>query len=657
MTTAEPNPGAQHPSAPIDTLDTEVTYEIFNDDQLSLTKGLIGVVIALLGGSILTLAAWFVLRTLTLPAFGGSLLTRAIATAGTVVTLVVTTILLFLFATLRRGNRPRWLEVLTYIAGYFSPALLVIFSVGVPLSSSRLWLDGLSVDQEFRTEYLTRMTSEFGLHDMSYIDVAPFYPGGWFFLGGRFANILGLAGWEAFQPWALITLAAAGCVLVPVWQRLGGSLPVATGIALLSTAVALVTTAEEPYAAVIAMGLPAMSVMAWRGLGGAWSAMAGVIVFLGISATFYTLHTAIGAIIVIVLTIVACSALGTFRPVLRLVIMGVGSMLVAATVWAPYLIALLTGAPRSGATATHYLPESGTQIPLPMFAASAIGIVALLGVIWLLVRATDPDARALAIGLLVLYGWAVASMIATLAGSTLLGFRLTAPITLMLVAAGCFAIADIRLNGVERMWPQFLNPRTSRRLTTVLAAILLLAGIGYAQQIPTKLHGAIDLAHTDTDGFGERADAFAPNAGAYYAEIDRTLHDAGLVPSETVVLSDEKNFQALYPWYSFQALTSHYANPLGEFGLRNETLREWSSINDADELIAAMDSAPWHTPDAIVLRGDLSNKDDSYTLKIARDIYPNNPNVVFEPLTFAPSAFAAHWQRTQVGPFIVMVRQ
>ncbi|MDK6644310.1 arabinofuranosyltransferase, partial [Alloscardovia omnicolens] len=88
-------------------------------------------------------------------------------------------------------------------------------------------------------------------------------------------NILGIAGWEVFQPWALMTLAAAGCVLVPVWQRLSGSLPVATGIALTTTAVALATVADEPYAAVVAMGLPAMTVMAWRGLTGAWSAMFG----------------------------------------------------------------------------------------------------------------------------------------------------------------------------------------------------------------------------------------------------------------------------------------------------------------------------------------------------------------------------------------------
>lgn len=636
-------------------------YEIFDDDQLSLKAGLLGLVAALFGGAASALAAWFVLHRLSLPAFGGSQLTRAVATAAIVIILVATTVLLYFFATKGADNRPRWLTWLTYLVSYLSPAALVIAAVGIPLGSTKLWLDGLSVDQEFRTEYLTRMTAEFGLHDMSYIDVASYYPAGWFFLGGRLANLLGIDGWEVFQPWSLMTLAAAGCMLVPVWQRLGGSLPVATGIALVTTAVALATVADEPYAAAVAMGLPAMSVMAWRGLGGAWSAMIGVIVFLGISATFYTLHTGVGALIVIVLALVAWASARSWMPVLRLAVMGVGSMVIAATVWGPYVWAVLSGKPRSGATATHYLPADGAQLYLPMFAASVIGVICFVGVIWLLVRATEPDARAMGLATLVLYGWTVASMIATLVGQTLLGFRLAAPITFMLLTAGVFALADARLNGVERYWPQAASPRVARKVTSVLAALLLLAGIGYAQSIPNKIHGAIDLAHTDTDGNGERADRFAPNSGTWYAEVDRTLRDAGLVPSETVVLSDEKNFQALYPWYSFQALTSHYANPLGEFDRRNEALEAWSKIKDPDQLIAAMDAAPWRGPDAIVLRGEakpVGDKDAGpLTLDIADDIYPNNPNVIFRNLSFARSVFDKHWGLKQVGPFVVAIRQ
>ncbi|MEJ5918843.1 galactan 5-O-arabinofuranosyltransferase [Corynebacterium sp. H78] len=632
------------------------TDEIFADDQLSLKHTAIGMVAAAIGGAVLAFVAWFVLHRLSLPAFGGSLLTRAVSSAGSVVVLVATTVLLYFFATRGKGNRSRWLELVTYVVSYLAPAALVVTALAIPLGSTRLYLDGISVDQEFRTEYLTRMTAEFGLNDMSYIDVANFYPAGWFFLGGRFANLLGISGWEVFQPWALITLATAGSLLVPVWQRLSGSLPVAAAIALVTTAVMLSITADEPYAAVIAMGLPALAVLASRGLAGAWSAMAGVIVFLGVSATFYTLFTAIGACIVMAMAVAVTATQRSWVPLLRLAIMGVGSLLIAATVWAPYVLAVLTGHPRSGATATHYLPESGSQIPLPMFAASAIGLLCLLGVMWLIGRALEPDTRALGVALLVMYGWVVASMIATLGGQTLLGFRLSAPITMLLAAAGVFAIADAKLNGVERFWPQAAPPEVARKVSAVLAVVVVLVGINYAQSIPQRLHGPIDLAHTDTDGFGERADKFAPNAGRWYGEVDQTLRDAGLEPSQSVVLSDERNFQAFFPWYSFQALTSHYANPLGEFDKRNVAIEDWSKLKNADELVAAMDADPWRGPDAVIVRGDLEDKDSPYTIDIADDIYPNNPNVLFRGIAFSPKLFDEHWDATQVGPFIVLVR-
>lgn len=636
---------------------TDPVGEVFADDQLSLKHAAIGMAAATIGGGLLAFASWFVLHSMSLPAFGGSLVTRALSSAGTVVLLLAVTALLYYWASRGPGARPKWAELLTYAVSYLSPAGLVVTTLAIPLGSTRLYLDGISVDQEFRTEYLTRMTAQFGLHDMAYIDVPSYYPAGWFLGGGRLAALLGIPGWEAFQPWALITLAAAGSLLVPVWQRLSGSLPVAAGIALLTTALVISTTADEPYAAVVAMGLPALTVMARRALAGAWSATAGVIVFLGLSATFYTLHTAVGALIVVVLAFAVCLAERSWRPLLKLVLMGVGSMAIAATVWGPYVWATLTAAPSSGATAMNYLPESGARIPLPMFAASVIGVMCLLGLVWLIARVLEPDARAMLIGLLVMYGWIVASMISTLAGRTLLGFRLEAPVTLMLATAGVFALADLRLNGVEKLWPAALNPGIARTAGTVMAVIILLAGVGYAQSIPNRLHGPIDLAHTDTDGYGERADKFAPDAGKWYPRIDEVLRDAGLDPVRSVVWTDERNFQAYYPYYSFQALTSHYANPLGEFDRRNQAIGEWANIDDPDELVTAMDADPWPGPDAIIVRGDSTDPDGRYVIDVADDIYPNNPNVLFRGIAFDPDVFEGHWATTQVGPFVVLIRQ
>src|SRR6201997_470150 len=55
-----------------------------------------------------------------------------------------------------------------------------VVTLGMPLGATKLYLFGISVDQQFRTEYLTRLTNSATLHDMTYIGLPPFYPPGWF---------------------------------------------------------------------------------------------------------------------------------------------------------------------------------------------------------------------------------------------------------------------------------------------------------------------------------------------------------------------------------------------------------------------------------------------------------------------------------------------
>jgi Arabinofuranosyltransferase N terminal. len=69
----------------------------------------------------------------------------------------------------------------------------------------------LSTDQSFRIQYLNRLTDSVVPSDMNYADIPPFYPSGWFWLGGRAAALLDLPAWTAYKPLALLTLS-----LVPV---------------------------------------------------------------------------------------------------------------------------------------------------------------------------------------------------------------------------------------------------------------------------------------------------------------------------------------------------------------------------------------------------------------------------------------------------------
>lgn len=674
--------------------DTAVEVNIFSPDQMTRGRTVLAIILAAVGAFVFTLAAWLVLRQTSLPAFGSSMVTRALASATIVLVLVVVGLLMWWWihdehkADPRWNNgtqleirRPAWRKFVTHAVAYLSPAAIVVAVLAIPLSATRLYLDGISVDQGFRTQYLTRLADDIAISDMNYADMPTYYPPLWFWFGGRLANLLGMPGWEVFQPWAIISLAVGGSVLVPVWQRLVGSLPVATGIALVSTCVILVMSPDEPYAALVALGMPALVALTPRILRGDWFALIGGILFLGFSATFYTLFTAVIALSVVVVTAVTVVVMRKeWKPLVWLAVLGFSSIGIALITWGPFLLASLQGAEQSGDTAMHYLPYDGTLIPLPILASSVLGLLSLFGLIFFVVRGRDLVVRAMWISVLVLYGWIVASMLFTVLGNTLLGFRLDTLVVLMMTTAGVLGIADFRLAGIYLLYPERITPRVARGVTTILIAVVLAGGLQYAQSIPQRNAHAIDLAYTDTDGYGERADLYPPDSARWYGEIDSHLQDQGFIPSETIVLTDELNFMSYHPYRGFQAFTSHYANPLGEFGKRNETIEQWAveswdELSDPADFAAAIDAVEWAGPDVFIMRGTVpedvddvaaAETDDTgsgdvggWKYDLAEDIYPNNPNVRFRGVYFNPEVFLgadAPWQVEQIGPFVVVTR-
>ena len=665
------------PPAPGTTSDT--VTEDYTSDLPTRRNTLLGMAAALVGGAVLTLAAWFVLRLTSWPAFNTSNMSYALSTAVTIVTLVAVGGLCLAWlldeqkAARRREaegdpeiRRPRWRVILTYLVAYLSPAALVISTTAIPLSATRLYLDGVHIDQGFRTQFLTRMATTWANQDMNYIDLPTYYPLGWFWMGGRLAELLGIPGWEVYQPWALVSLAGVACLLVPVWQRLTGSLPVAVGVALVTTCIMLVMAPEEPYGAIAAMGAPAATVLAGRALRGRWFAIIGTTIFLGISASLYTLYTGVVALSVVAIgTVFAILYYRTIRPVVRLAVVGFGSLAIAAVVWGPYVWLTLTGHPSDGSAAPNYLPVDGAQLPVPFLSLSVVGILCLLGLIWLVVRASDYDARSMGIGLIGFYLWSIASMVATLAGTTLLGFRVDTLIVLQMATAGVLAIAELRLLGLDALYPEQLSARARRSVTILMVLILCGAGLVYAQQIPVQNQRAIDRAYSDTDGYGERADRFAADAGRYYPRIDEEIRSHGHDPLDTIVLTDEINFMSYHPYFGFQAFTSHYANPLGEFTARNEAIERWavdSWESTPEEFLADLDDTPWRGPDVFILRGTVDGPvgdatDAGWKSHLAEDIYPNNPNVRYRGIFFNPEVFAEDlWHTTQIGPFVVASR-
>lgn len=558
----------------------------------------------------------------------------------------------------RRGRRLLAWGGATVFLSAFS-----VVTLAMPLGATKLYLHGISVDQQFRTEYLTRLTDTAALHDMTYYGLPPFYPPGWFWIGGRLADLTGIPGWEMFKPWAVISITIAITAAFVLWAamiRFEYALIVATATA----AATLAYAPAEPYAAIITALLPPVFVLAWSGLRagddravggktqrGGWAAVIAVGLFLGVTALFYTLLFGYAAFTLTLMALALAVARRRVEPLLRLVAIAALSGAIALIGWGPWLAAAIRGEPADSGGAQHYLPSVAAELEFPMLHFTLLGALCMLGTLWLVWRArSSTRAGALAIAVLAVYAWSLLSMLTTLAGTTLLSFRLNPTLTVLLAAAGAFGFIETALAIAARY-----RPETGRRVVAAAATIGAIGAVTYSQDIPDVLRGDIAVAYTDTDGYGQRADRRPPGSERYYREIDGKIRDVtGLPRNQTVVMTADYSFLSYYPYYGFQGLTSHYANPLAQFDKRAEAIEGWATLTDADQFIDALDALPWKPPTVFLMR---RGADDTYTLRLASDVYPNQPNVRRYHVALDEALFDdPRFDVSEIGPFVLAIR-
>ncbi|MCT7661594.1 galactan 5-O-arabinofuranosyltransferase [Mycobacterium deserti] len=581
------------------------------------------------------------------PAYNSSNQLHALTTVGQVVCLAALLACGWLW---RRGRR--------VVARGATLVFLSAFSVvtlAMPLGATKLYLHGISVDQAFRTEYLTRLTDTVGPHDMTYYGLPPFYPPGWFWLGGRLAAVTGTPAWEMFKPWAIISVTVAIVLAFVVWAamiRFDYALIVSTATA----AASLAYSPAEPYAAIITVLLPPVFVLAWSGLRGAtrnggWAAVVGTGLFLGVAALFYSLLLGYAAFTLTIMALALALARRSVEPLLRLLVIAV----ISAAMWlfglGPWLLAAIKDQPADSGTAQHYLPAAGAQLEFPMLHFTLLGALCMLGTLWLVWRArSSTRAGALAVAVLAVYAWSLLSMLTTLAGTTLLSFRLQPTLTVLLTAAGAFGFIEVSLAVAARV-----RAENAKRVIAVAATLGTIGAVTFSQDIPDVLRSDIVVAYTDTDGSGQRADRRPPGAERYYREIDAKITEAtGQPRNETVVLTADYSFLSYYPYYGFQGLTSHYANPLAQFEKRAAAIESWVTLGDADQFIAALDTLPWKPPNVFLMR---RGADDTYTLRLAADVYPNQPNVRRYHVALDEALFDdPRFSVSEIGPFVLAIR-
>nr|WP_281376563.1 arabinofuranosyltransferase [Actinomycetospora corticicola] len=535
-------------------------------------------------------------------------------------------------------------------------AALVTLWLGLLLQGTRWYLGGISIDQSFRTQILTRFASTPALVDMNYVDLPSYYPAAWFWLGGRLADLGGIPGWAFYKPWSILTLCVAAWAASVAW-RLVVSPARAVLVALATAVVGLGVSAAEPYAWLLVAPMPAVAILVWRAVraddaGHRPAALAGGGVFLGVAAMTYSLHAGFFGVFVVLAAVVPTRGRRIATMVPRLARAGLVVLIglaLALVVWAPYVLAVLSGDP-TRSYAQRYLPSDGAFWSLPMLQPTPLGALCLVGLIGIVLGWTTRArlARPLGVLALLVLAWFALTVPLLLVGQTSLAFRLAPVIELVLVCAGVLTAIDLALR-VRDHRPEV------RAAGGVLAALVLFAA---AQGAISPDSGPVAEAYVDPYPTGatptggvdrSRIDAWTP-------ELLAAVHAATATPAtDLVTLGGPTQFYVAEPFHGFQQSTPHYANPLAQYEDRNEEIRSWAGAADAAELVRRLDASPWPAPRVFVL---LRQPDGSGTTRLVEDVFPATPNVAFTTASFPARLFASPaFTVRDVGPYLVAVRR
>ncbi|HVV12240.1 arabinofuranosyltransferase [Amycolatopsis sp.] len=566
------------------------------------------------------------------------------ALASTVVVVVVFALLAW-----RKGLRlPGWLKA---AATWTALSGLATLMIALPLQGTKYFLNGASVDNPFRLQFMERMTAGPGLADMNYTGMPTYYPAGWFWLGGRFAGLAHLEGWVAYKPYSIMWVAITPVVAYALW-----SLVAKRRMALL-LAVATIFTGfisqglEEPYSWPASAWLPPVAVLTWLTLRAPGRVRFGPLAviggYLGFTAMTYTLYFFFGVFVVVVLAIVA-GVTGARRGekviaplVRRLAVAAAVAVPLALVTWGPFLLA---GGLGETNTAAHHLPGLSAAFPFPFSTASVFAVLCFAGVVWLLLRARqNPIAFALLTITALVYVWYALSTLALAAHTTLLAFRVIIPLDVTLAVAGVFAAVEL-LRLVPRQLP-------TAGLVLACAAAVALAQISVSDGV----REGIQTAESDSypTGFNARGQHDAAEDRGWSGQLIATINQlSGRPPEGDVVLSANGYLLSYQAYWGYQHTSAQYANPLAEYNTRNEDIRYWASSASSGELLARLAANPRTPPNVFVLR----NHGGTLTMGVVTDVFPRTPDIRVDDVPFAPALFdSPRFVRQVVGPFTVIV--
>ncbi|MFM8303962.1 MAG: arabinofuranosyltransferase [Actinomycetota bacterium] len=517
-----------------------------------------------------------------------------------------------------------------HVSGLLVALLTGLFLCGgaaVILNGSDFGPLGVAADQGYRTAYLTKFGSGWGLVDYAYKGLPSFYPPGFFWVLGRVGALLGTPPWQMLKVGVLATafvVPTAGWLL---WRPVVG--------ARRAAAVILVTSLvfQDWYVPHLWLAI-ALFVPWWLhfvlGVGrtpdrrlSTRALAVGVVVGAAVALTYWYL------LLIGMVQLVALLALRrSFRrhgraaepPSWRDTAMVLGGV-VAVTVpyWLPLAVRVLS-TPGARTMQNRYYTADEVSLPLPFLTFDLKGFVLLAGLVTLATTAHRRRVALHLIGLLAAaYALYVIGYLGILADNPLDTLRTQGLIEFVLAVGAGLGAADLWRwatgDGARR-----LDARIDRTAIVVVVTIGLVAGVAaFGQDAVREMpylteQRAATYPTTLIDGF-ERA-------------TDGKYRDA-------VVLTDDADLPAFLPIYVFNASNAHYSHPLARFDDRADLLTSLAREPDPELFALAFLHNRYDAIDLVALEPRSGGLGYSWLA----DAFPNG--VASESVVFAESSFAS----------------
>jgi galactan 5-O-arabinofuranosyltransferase len=620
------------------------------DGERPLRAQLLG--ITLLGGT-LWLAAWVVTALVDLDAALPSRRTPLLAAAGTLAVLAVAV------AGLLAARRPRDLP----------PAVVAITSglvaglATAALHGTRWSFNAIYSDAGFRTQAVTRFADSPKLADYGYRGLPSYYPPALPWVEGRLADLLGVPGWAAMKPVTLVLAALVPVLAYVLWRRVLSE-PLAA-VVVAATTLATVDLVKPDEWLVLALLVPwwLELVRGIRAPGRRALPFWGHGLVLGgllLVHSFFFLPMFLASLVGLAVDLLRRAPL-PLRPVRGLLVGAVGAV-VSAPYWLPMVVVHLQGAVGDDLQRRWSRPGfESPPLPLP---TDVVGVLGLVGVLWLVLRArTVPLAASLGVALGTTYVFFVGGQLVQRFGIAVLPEKSADLLAALLVVSGVLGLSE--LLGLLRGHPRRIGVLLAA--TVAAAAVAVPVALGHAQHwlVGRPVLAAQQMRYPD---------------GSYPAgglpDPTTTRHPWGVSPlgtdpstdqvldawkqltgrplgAGTVLVAARADLLATNPVHSFISWKSIYSHPDGRFLQRQALLERVAACSTPRCAYRLLRDNPFDRVDGLVL----TESGGGLQLTLTDDVFPDG--WVFHPIVFPPALFERPWftRRTVGNVAVVSLRR